>query len=123
MVVVLYPLCCAGPVVSILHQPAATFGLPVARITMSAVWASGGNSSLQGAVVQSATFQVQNPGSSTWQPVCADAAGNCNGTCTGAMCTYSYTQPSLLSVRAMRWGGKVHAHAVWVNTTYVVDCS
>ena len=82
----------------VLTKPAPTFGLATASITMSAVWASTTNSSLAGTVVTGATFQVQLAGT-TWTPVCPDEAGNCNGTCSGAFCTYSYPLPSLLSAQ------------------------
>ena len=44
-------------------------------------------------------WQVQPPGASAWQPVCGDATGNCNGTCSGASCTYTFTLPTLLSAQ------------------------
>ena len=95
----------AGPVIKVLQRPAATFGLPVVHIVVSAVWSTSSSNStgtgtaLAGTPVPSATFEVQLPGSSLWTPVCTDTAGNCNGTCTGVSCPVLYTLPSILSAQ------------------------
>ena len=107
----------SGPVVDIVRQPAPSVGVSVVVFELRAVWASTTNSSLAGAVVSAATFQVQLPGSSSWTSMCsytdtpgaavpanttATAAatatdgggGPCSGSCTGAGCNYSYALPS-----------------------------
>ena len=83
-----------GPVVSLLRQPASSVGVSTVAFELEALWASTSNSSLAGAVVPSATFQVQLPGSNTWTPLCSDVNGTCGGACTGSGCNYSYTLPS-----------------------------
>ena len=61
---------------------------------LQARWPIASNSTLAGAAVPAATFQVQLPGSSSWIPMCSDLNGTCGGTCTGGGCNYSYTLPS-----------------------------
>ena len=83
-----------GPVVTLLRQPAASMGVSDVVFELQARWPIASNSTLAGAAVPAATFQVQLPGSSSWIPMCSDLNGTCDGTCTGGGCNYSYTLPS-----------------------------
>ena len=84
--------------VKLLRSPAKTFGLLTAQFELQAVWSSGSNA-LAGQAVPNATLEVQLPGTSIWQLLCAGSDATCNNTCTGTGCSYTYALPTASSAQ------------------------